>query len=219
MLLLFPLCCFGHKKISPKWDKWWIFWSNLDAKINYVFLIFLPKINKIKEHAYRETQANVILLKYILLILLPSRSIVCWSFGSRRQLLQDVSGNHRSPPLVFLQEKDHGQRRNGQGFWIKRTTIFKQCLQNETGTCKFNGPSLFEKLKLCSAVSFPLTCPLVFLRRPPFSVAELKLEDGSEIRNGGTSAFVQRAHTVLRAERNTSDGSLPFFPSWNINFL
>lgn len=29
------------------------------------------------------------------------------------------------------------------------------------GTCKFNGPSLFEKLKLCSVVSLPATSPLI----------------------------------------------------------
>lgn len=71
--------------------------------------------------------------------------------------------NGLSPPLVFLQEHDRGWWRNGQGFWIKTATIFKHCLQNETGTCKFNGASLFEKLKLCSAVSLPVTLSLILL--------------------------------------------------------
>lgn len=164
-------CTFFFNSLSPKGYKINPYFTHIcehcstkSPSIHWVF-------QKVALTTGGQTQANAVHVIQPLNSFIHSsnvRSVARCSFGSshRRQTLRYTSGggdglNRRSPPLVFLREHDHGRRRNAPGFWIKTATIFKHCLQNETGTCKFNGPSLFEKLKLCSAVSLPVTCPLV----------------------------------------------------------
>lgn len=68
----------------------------------------------------------------------------------------ETGGERR--PLVFPAERDRGGREKMSGApELKTATIFNHCLQNETATCKINGPALCKKFKLSSVVSLPVT--------------------------------------------------------------
>ena len=94
------------------------------------------------------------------------------------------------------------------------------------GTCKFNGPSLFEKLKLCSAVSLPATSPLIWALTNRLLLQSAALIQRSETERGDSESrcFCYRTLTLLSPPLTSWDKHFRWKPSflfagWNIHFL
>lgn len=94
------------------------------------------------------------------------------------------------------------------------------------GTCKFNGPSLFEKLKLCSVVSLPATSPLIWALTNRLLLQSAALIHRRETGRGDSESrcFSYRTLTLLPSPPTSADKHFRwkpsfFFAGWNINFL